>query len=151
MSLSRRRVLSVGAGSLALLAGCTTGSSGDGPGNGGGTTGEPTATQVPTTGEGVTVSVTNDGAQIHTVRVTGLGDDTGSASLPPGGSSDVGTLYAPENGEIAYHLEVFLDGEPAGERDVSVSAETDLTRVEAVVSSDGVSWNEVRGTPSGGD
>lgn len=151
MRLSRRHILSGAAGGLALLAGCATGSSGDEPGGGGGgggTTTEP-ATQAPTTGDGVTVAVTNDGFQIHTVRVTGLGDDTSSTSLPPGGTSEIGALYPPVEGEIAYQLEVYVDGESVGERGVSVAADTDLTRVEVVVTSDGVSWNEVRGTPSG--
>lgn len=150
MRLSRRHILTGAAGGLALLAGCATGSSDDGPGGGGGSDGGTTfesATQVPTTGDGVTIAVTNDGFQIHTVRVTGIGDDTSSTSLPPGGTSEIGALQAPGEGEISYQLEVYVDGESVGERDVAVAADTDLTRVEITVSSDGASWNEVRGTP----
>lgn len=149
MPVSRRHTLAVAAGSLAALAGCSGSSSSptttqqdeSTPSR---TTAEPTAEQVPTTDSGPVVRVVNDGVQIHTVRVEGV-PDAGSASISPGSSSDVGTLYAPEDGEIAYHLVVYVDGERVGERDVNVATDTDLTRVEVSVGGDDTSWNEVRG------
>lgn len=150
MPVSRRHMLAVTAGGLAALAGCSGSSSSpttsqqDGGGSTSRTTAEPTAEQVPTTDSGPVVRVVNDGVQIHTVRVEGV-PDAGSASLPPGSSSDVGTLYAPVDGEIAYHLVVYVDGDRVGERNVNVAADTDLTRVEVSVGGDDISWNEVRG------
>lgn len=150
MTVSRCHTLAVAAGSLAALAGCSGSSSSptttqqDGGGTTSQTTAEPTAEQVPTTDTGPVVRVVNDGVQIHTVRVEGV-PDAGSASLPPGSSSDVGTLYAPVDGEIAYHLVVYVDAERVGERNVNVAADTDLTRVEVSVDGDDISWNKVRG------
>jgi hypothetical protein len=150
MPMSRRHTLAVAVGGLAVLAGCSGSSSSptttqqDG-GTTTQTTAEPTAEQVPTTDSGPVVRVVNNGVQIHTVRVEGV-PDAGSASLPPGGTSDIGTLYAPVNGEIAYHLVVYVDVEEVGKRDVNVAADTDLTRIEVSVDGDDISWNEVRGT-----
>lgn len=152
MTMTRRRTLALAAGGLAALAGCSNSSSAPETteqGGGGGqqptqTTAEQTAEGVPTTDSGPTVRVVNDGVQIHTVRVEGV-PDAGAASVSPGSSSDVGKLYAPEDGEIAYQLVVYVDGERVGERDVNVAADTDLTRIEVTVDSDSVSWNEVRG------
>lgn len=149
MTVTRRRTLAVAAGGLAALAGCSGSSTSptttrQDESTTSQPTAEPTAERVPTTDSGPVVRVVNDGVQIHTVRVEGV-PDAGSASLPPGSSSDIGTLYAPVDGEIAYHLVVYVDAEQVGERDVNVAADTDLTRVEVTVDGDGVSWNEVRG------
>lgn len=146
MPMTRRRTLAAAAGGLAALAGCSNSSSSPETtqGSGGQQTSQTTAEAVPTTDSGPTVRVVNDGVQIHTVRVEGV-PDAGSASISPGSSSDIGTLYAPEDGEIGYQLVAYVDGEQVGERDVNVSSDTDLTRVEVVVDSDSVSWNEVRG------
>ncbi len=149
MPTSRRHTLAVVTGGLAALAGCSGSPSSptttrqDG-GTTSRTTAEPTAEEVPTTDSGPVVRVVNDGVQIHTVRVEGV-PDAGSASVSPGSSSDVGTLYAPVDGEIAYHLVVYVDGDRVGERDVNGAADTDLTRVEVTVDGDTISWNEVRG------
>jgi len=149
--MTRRHTLAAAAGGLAALAGCSGSSSSPettqsdgGSDRTSATTAQQTDEQVPTTESGPTVRVVNDGVQIHTVRVEGV-PDAGSASISPGSSSDIGTLYSPEDGEIAYQLVAYVDAEEVGERSVTVAADTDLTRVEVVVDGESVSWNEVRG------
>jgi hypothetical protein len=140
MTHTRRQALALAGAGLAALAGCTGSTTTNDPGDE-----NPTATQVPTTEEGVTVRVVNRSLSIRSVRVDGVGDGT-IVSLSPGNGFNAGAMAVPVEGEIAYQLAVFADGERVGERSVTVAAGTDLQRVEAELSGDSLSWTEVRGT-----